>query len=134
MTLTIGQVAARAGVNIQTVRYYERRGLLPDPERSKAGYRLYELDVVRRLRFIKRAQELGFTLEEIQELLNLRVQGPGSCASAERAALAKLELVARKQAELDRLRERLEALVDACRHNEDTAECPILDVLDERTV
>jgi len=71
--LTIGHLAKSAGVNLETVRYYERRGLLPKPPRSASGYRLFPSDAARRLRFIRRAQELGFSLKEIRELLSLRV-------------------------------------------------------------
>ena len=78
-TLTIGQVAAAAGVNIQTIRYYERRGLLATPRRTASGYRQYTGDAVNRIRFIKHAQELGFSLKEIQELLALRVRHAAAC-------------------------------------------------------
>ena len=76
-TLTIGGVSKEANVNVETIRYYERRGLLTKPMRSPAGYRIYSADAVRRLHFVKRAQELGFSLNEIKELLGLRVR-PGS--------------------------------------------------------
>src|SRR2546425_2915207 len=79
MALTIGQVADAADVNIQTIRYYERRGLFPTPRRTPAGYRQYADDAVARLRFIKHAQELGFSLQEIQELLGLRVRHGAAC-------------------------------------------------------
>ena len=74
MSLTVSKVAKAAGVNIQTLRYYERRGILPEPERSDAGYRLYEPETISRVRFIKHAQDFGFTLEEIRELLELRIE------------------------------------------------------------
>src|SRR6266851_4535416 len=84
--LTIGQVARGAGVHLDTVRYYERRGLLPPPPRTAAGYRQYPPDTVRRVAFIKRAQALGFTLEEIDGLLALRVTPGRRCATVERRA------------------------------------------------
>ncbi len=86
MAMTIGQVAAGAGVNIQTVRYYERRGLLPRAPRTASGYRQYDPDAVARLRFIKRAQDLGFSLQEIAELLELRVEHGAACAAVEAKA------------------------------------------------
>src|SRR2546425_9199169 len=84
MALTISQVANAADVNIQTIRYYERRGLFPTPRRTPAGYRQYADDAVSRLRFIKHAQELGFSLQEIQELLGLRVRHGAACDVVER--------------------------------------------------
>src|SRR2546422_7048239 len=84
MPLTMGQVARAADVNIQTIRYYERRGLFPTPRRTPAGYRQYAGDAVARLRFIKHAQELGFSLKEIQELLGLRVRHGAACDAVER--------------------------------------------------
>ncbi|HEX9632415.1 MAG TPA: MerR family DNA-binding protein [Gemmatimonadales bacterium] len=131
MPLTIGQLATRAGVNIQTVRYYERRELVPRPSRSGGGYRLYEQETVSRLRFIKRAQDLGFSLEEIRELLALRVARPTSCDRVEARTRAKIVVVERKIAELIRMKETLEHLADACRRRERTAECPILGALEE---
>ena len=93
MALTIGQVANAADVNIQTIRYYERRGLFPTPRRTPAGYRQYADDAVARLRFIKHAQELGFSLEEIQELLGLRVRHGAACDAVERKTRQKIEIV-----------------------------------------
>lgn len=131
MPLTIGQLAAQAGMNAQTVRYYERRELVPRPSRSGGGYRLYEPDTVSRLRFIKRAQDLGFSLEEIRELLALRVVRPAACERVEARTRAKIALVERKIAELSRMRATLEDLANACRRRERTAECPILGALEE---
>src|SRR5437879_7544921 len=93
MALTIGQVADAADVNIQTIRYYERRGLFPTPRRTPAGYRQYADDAVARLRFIKHAQELGFSLQEIQELLGLRVRHGAACDALERKTRHKTEVV-----------------------------------------
>ena len=87
--LTIGQVARRAGVGIETVRFYERRGLTKDPPRTDAGYRQYPADVVLRLRFVKRAKELGFSLKEIAELLSLRLKPEKTCGDVKRRAKAK---------------------------------------------
>lgn len=131
MSLTIGRVAAGAGVNVQTVRYYERRGLLPEPPRTRAGYRQYGGDTVQRLRFIKRAQELGFQLEEIAELLDLRIAHGDACATVEAKALAKIDMVDGKIRELQRMRSVLANLVEACEARELTGECPILETLSE---
>lgn len=128
--MRIGQVAAQAGVNIQTVRYYERRGLLLPPERTASGYREFPDEVVRRLRFIKRAQELGFTLKEIAELLALRVRDGGACGEVRRRAVAKKALVRRKVRELERLDRALDRLVRSCRLRRATAECPVLEALE----
>jgi Hg(II)-responsive transcriptional regulator len=129
--MTIGEVAAESRVNIQTVRYYERRGLLATPRRTAAGYRQYQEDVVPRIRFIKRAQELGFTLEQITELLALRVRHGEACGEVSRRATAKIAVVQDKLRELENLKRALERLVQACRRRAPTAECPILEALEE---
>lgn len=129
--MTIGEVASQSGVNIQTVRYYERRGLLPNPQRTAAGYRLYEVEAVSRIRFIKRAQELGFTLEETGDLLALRVRRDGACEEVSSRAAAKLLKVEQKLHELEQIKRVLEGLVEACHRRTPTAECPILGALEE---
>ncbi len=131
MALTIGQVAAQADVNVQTVRYYERRGLLAIPERTPAGYRQYPAEAVLRIRFIKRSQELGFTLEETAELLALRVRHGAACDEVSRRANVKIAVVQKKQRELERLERSLERLLKACRRRAPTAECPILEAIEE---
>src|SRR6267378_3981697 len=89
-SLTIGRLAREARVNLETVRYYERRGLLPKPPRSDSGYRLFPMDAARRLRFIRRAQELGFSLKEIRELLSLRVSRSTTSRDIRARAEAKI--------------------------------------------
>jgi MerR family copper efflux transcriptional regulator len=131
MALTIGQLAAQAGVNIQTVRYYERRGLMPRPARSRTGYRQYRPEAADRLAFIKRAQDLGFSLEEIAELLALRVKHASACGTVEARARDKVVIVERKIAELKRMKRTLERLAAACQAREPTSECPILEALEE---
>src|SRR5438874_2386413 len=106
--LTIGQVADAADVNIQTIRYYERRGLFPTPRRTPAGYRQYADDAVARLRFIKHAQELGFSLQEIQELLGLRVRRGAACDAVERKTRQKIEVVQQRMGDLQRMKRTLE--------------------------
>ncbi|MDT8436661.1 MAG: MerR family transcriptional regulator [Gemmatimonadota bacterium] len=130
--LTIGRLARAAGVHIETIRFYERRGLLPDPPRTRSGYRQYPPRAVKRLRFIRRAQGLGFTLDEIAELLELRVDEVAACHDVELRVRAKLRDVATKIAELRRIEGALERLVAACETREPTTDCPILEELDDR--
>ncbi len=132
MGLTIGSLAEAAGVKVATVRYYERRGLIAEPPRTAAGYRHYDASVVDRIRFVRRAQDLGFTLEEIEDLLRLRVSSPASCARVEAATQAKLEAVESKIRELERLRATLHRLVQSCQKRKKTVACPVLEMLGER--
>jgi len=134
MALTIGQVAAAAGVNIQTLRYYERRGLVPPTRRSASGYRQYSDDAVSRLRFIKRAQELGFSLAEIRELLGLRIRSASACHVVERRTRSKIAVVQTKLRELERLKRTLENLAAACAARRPTDDCPILEALEDHAV
>ena len=129
-SLHIGALARAVGVGRETIRFYERRGLIPPPPRSKAGYRKYPTDTVRRVRFIRRAQELGFTLAEIAELLELRVSDAATCGTVEANARAKLDQVQAKVADLNRIGLALESLVARCELREETGECPILEELD----
>src|SRR5229473_6121810 len=131
MPLTISKVATAADVNIQTIRYYERRGLIPTPRRTPAGYRQYAEEAVARLRFIKHAQELGFSLQEIQELLGLRVRHGAACDTVERKTRQKIEVVQQKIRNLQRMKRTLERLAAACAVRRPTAECPILEVLED---
>ena len=129
--LTIGQLAKQAGVNVETVRYYERRGLIPEPPRRDSGYRQYTQDFVLRIRFIKRAQELGFALKEIDELLALRVESKAVCDDVREQAKLKIADVEAKIQMLEKIKFTLAELVTACEENELTDECPILKSLDE---
>ena len=129
--LTIGQVARHAGVGIETVRFYERQGLLEEPARKQSGYRQYGEDVVARLRFIRRAKELGFSLKEIKELLALRVDPTTTCAEVRGKAAAKIADVEQKIEALQRIRKALVKLTAVCRGRGPTSECPILDALDK---
>lgn len=130
-TLLIGAVAGRAGVNPDTLRYYERRGLLPKPERSASGYRRYSSDAVHVVRFIKRAQELGFTLSEIEELLRLRAAPVRDRDRVRKVATAKIADIDNKTRRLDSMRRALAVLVDSCSCNAADLECPILEALNE---
>ena len=130
MGMTIGQLARTASVNIQTVRYYERRGLIPKPRRTKSGYRQYGEPTIGRIRFIKRAQDLGFSLKEISDLLALRVRHETACGPVERKAQAKIVLVEEKIGQLEGIKKALERLVQACQAREPTSDCPILEELE----
>ncbi len=131
-SLTIGKLAASAGVGRETLRYYERIGLLEEPPRSQAGYRRYPTETVGRLRFIRRAQELGFTLAEIAELLGLRVDEVAACHAVETRARAKLSTVEGKIADLRRIANALTRLVEKCEARQPTSDCPILEELEDR--
>jgi Hg(II)-responsive transcriptional regulator len=128
--MLIGQVAAAAAVNVQTLRYYERVGLLPRPARRASGYRNYSRDTVRRVRFIKRAQDLGFTLGEIADLLALRRQSVSACERAQTRAAATQDRIAEKIRDLERMRTGLAAYVTACSRRRPLAACPLLSALD----
>lgn len=134
MSMTIGKVAEAAGVEVSTLRYYERRGILREPPRTESGYRQYDETVVDRIRFVRQAQDLGFTLEEVEELLALRVDNPASCDAVDEATRAKLRSVDAKLRELRRLRSVLGRLVRACEDREETSACPVLAMLEEEGV
>lgn len=125
---SIGRLARTVGVGIDTIRYYERIGLLAAPRRSASGYRLYTEAERQQLEFIRRAQELGFSLQEIAALLKLSRRG-GSVSQARELATKKLAAVRAKLVELERLRVALESLVDRCPGSGDPAHCPIIGAL-----
>lgn len=129
--MQIGQLAKQAGVSIDTVRYYERHGVLPPPARLASGYRRYGAGDLERLRFVRRAKALGFTLEEVAELLALSARRDGDMAGLMAAANAKLAAVERKLAELARVRDGLRTLIAACPGHGALATCPILATLSE---
>ncbi len=129
-SLTIGRLAREVGVNLETVRYYERRGLLPKPPRSTSGYRLFPVEAARRLRFIRRAQELGFSLGEIRELLLLRVAPTAKSADGRRRAQAELTDSEAEIRSLQSIKEALRELTKTCSGCGSVRECPILESLD----
>jgi Hg(II)-responsive transcriptional regulator len=129
--LRIGAVASQARVNVQTLRYYERRGLLKEPERTASGYREYPSETVKLIRFIKRAQELGFTLTEIEELLLLRAQRGRDRKDVRVVAEAKLADIDEKIRRLQSLRRALGVLVESCACSKGSPACPILEALDD---
>lgn len=128
--MTIGALASRAGVSVQTVRYYERRGLLDEPHRRASGYREYGPSTLHRLRFIRRAQELGFTLSEIAELLALRLDPHTTAADVKASAEHKIQDVEQKIRDLERIKHALTHLAGRCRGGRGpTGDCPLLDAL-----
>jgi MerR family copper efflux transcriptional regulator len=131
-TLLIGQVARRAGVGVETIRFYEREGVLEDPPRRASGYRQYSEEVVKRIRFIKRAQSLGFSLKEITELLLLRIDGQTSCEEVKERTEAKVAEVERKMVELQRMRQALLQVAALCTGEGPASACPMLEALDQQ--
>jgi len=127
--MNIGQLARRAGVPIDTVRYYERQGLVPEPPRSASGYRQYGPDDVTRLEFIRRAKTLGFTLEEIGELMAISGNYSSDMKEMKQKASMKLEVVEARLKELVRMRDALRGLVEACPGHGSLATCPIMAAL-----
>ena len=127
--LTTSQLANSAGVNVETLRYYERRGLLPEPPRRASGYRQYSQDDVARLQFIKRAKDLGFTLQDVQELLNLRVDPDTPCAMVKRRADLKIIDIEAKLQSLKRIKKALNKLAATCSGRGPVGDCPILEAL-----
>lgn len=129
-SLTIGRLAREAGVNLETVRYYERRGLLPRPPRSESGYRLFPEGSTGRLKFIRRAQELGFSLSEIRELLALRVSRTAKGTDVRRRAETKIGEIEAKIKSLESMKKTLRKLTRACGRCGPIAECPIIESLE----
>lgn len=129
--LTIGRLARAGGVNLETVRYYEREGLLAKPPRTSSGYRVFPREAAKRLRFIKRAQDLGFSLTEIRELLALRMRPKTSRADVRARAQAKIADVDQKIRSLQAIKTALQALADRCDGCGPIDDCPILQSLDE---
>src|SRR5260370_39345131 len=123
--LTVGELARRAHVNRETVRYYERRRLLPRPLRTTSGYRVFSDDALRRLRFIRHAKALGFSLNEIKELLALRVNSIGACDRVQERTQAKMADIDEKIRSLKQVKDALSELVDACARRRKTNACPI---------
>lgn len=129
-SLTIGRVAKQADINLQTVRYYERRGLLSPVSRTEAGYRIFSSDSVRRIRFIRRAQELGFSLKEIRDLLSLRRDAHTTQAVIRRRAREKIADVERKILHLQAIHASLLRMAEDCPGCGPLKDCPILESLD----
>ena len=129
-TLTTSELARQGGVNLESIRFYERERLLPKPPRTASGYRMFTPDDVRRVRFIKRAQELCFSLREIKELLALRFEPDTSCADVRKRAETKLSDIDQRISDLKRMRRILARLTIACPGRGNINGCPILESLD----
>ena len=125
--LTIGRLASEAGVNVETIRYYQRRGLLPEPDKPTHGHRRYAVDTAKRVRLIKRAQALGLTLEEIASLLKL--DAAHACAETRDLAAHKLDVIEAKLADLTAMRMALKALLPQCTAGAMKGNCPIIHAL-----
>jgi len=129
-SLSTGQLAGAANVNVETVRYYEKRGLLPRPPRSNSGYRRYDQLSVKRLLFIKHAQEVGFSLREITELLAIQYGTGKKCGEVKKRTEAKIAEMEQKIRDLQSIQSALRGLVRVCRADRKASECPILEALD----
>jgi MerR family copper efflux transcriptional regulator len=127
--LKTAQLDNEGGVNVETIRYYERRGLLPKPPRTPSGYRVFSEDAVTRLRFIKRSQELGFSLQEVKALLTLRARQGSGCADVRRKAEAKIADVDEKMRHLLEIKKALVRLTDTCSGRGPASTCTILQIL-----
>jgi Hg(II)-responsive transcriptional regulator len=128
---TTGQVARKANVNIETIRYYERRGLIPEPPRRESGYRQYSQDAVDQVRFIKRAQELGFSLQEIRELLTLKLDPSTPAIEVREKAEAKVQDIEGKIDTLQKMRHALLHLIGQCDGHGTVQDCPIIEALEQ---
>ncbi len=124
-----GNLAKMAGVNIETIRYYEKQGILPEPDRSPSGYRQYDEETVNRIRFVKRAQKLGFSLSEIKQLLKLSEGGITDCDEVKDIALKKLEAIKEKIINLQKLDSILSNLATQCDRQQSIKDCPIIEAL-----
>ncbi len=132
MALTIGQVAARCRVGVETIRFYEREGLIAQPARPDSGFRTYPSDAVRLVRFIQRSKALGFSLRDIKELLSLRVDSETTCDAVRGRAETKIADIEGKIRHLQEMKRALVKLTAACRGKGPTGECPILEALGHR--
>ena len=129
--MTIGELAKSTGVGVETIRFYERKRLIAQPERPASGYRRYDDEAARRIRFIRQAQELGFTLAEIRQLLELRLDPRRSCADVRAEAERKIESIDGKLTSLGVMRNALLEITRSCSGEGPTSECPILDAIEE---
>ena len=124
--MTIGRLAEAAGVNVETIRYYQRIGLIYEPRKPQHGYRTYTHEVLAKIIFIKRAQQLGFSLDEIADLLEL---GDGDCSDVRKRAEKKRDKIAKQIKDLQALQTTLDQLINACQSGRDNQKCPIVETL-----
>jgi MerR family transcriptional regulator, copper efflux regulator len=128
MTLySIGQVAKQSGVSVETIRYYEKEGLIEEPERKESGYRQYKREAIARLSFIQQAKELGFSLKEIGELLSIK--SDAKCSAVKQLAQEKLDDIESKIKMLQRMRKSLKKLINVCPGQAPISDCPILEAI-----
>jgi Hg(II)-responsive transcriptional regulator len=132
MALKIGELAKKVGVNIQTIRYYERRGLLLPTTKMEVGYRLYDNEAKKRLEFIRHSKELGFTLKETEELLRLRVNTTAKCSDIKERTNDKLREIDKKIKGLKSMRKVLKETLKTCQSKQPTDKCPILKTIERR--
>lgn len=132
--LTIGKIANEAGVGVETIRFYEREGLLDKPSRRASGYRQYSQEAVERIRFIRRAKDLGFSLKEIRELLELRIEPNATKADIRNRAEEKVKEISEKIKNLQHMKRALERLVSACSGKGSVGDCPILEAMEGKTM
>jgi len=128
--MRIGQIAKETGLNVQSIRFYEREGLLPSVDRSTSGYRIYQKDSIQRIQFIKHAQEVGFSLKEISELLSLKVNPDGSCHMVQQIAAEKLKQLEERLESIERMKLTLSSMMEMCDEGLPARACPILEALD----
>ena len=131
--LQIGEVAKRGGIGVETVRYYEREGLIPLPGRSPSGYRRYPETVVKQLKFIQHAKTLGFSLKEISELITLKNKPGITCKKVRATAIAKASAIQEKIEALQKMKIALSPLIDQCKSTNPIDDCPILSTIDAET-
>jgi len=130
-TMTIGKLAKKAGISTDAVRFYERRGLIAEPARTTSNYRLYPLEDAARLRFIKRAKDIGFSLSEIKELLAIRHDPSASKADVKERTKIKIRVIRQKIADLSKILIALEQLANSCDGHGPISDCPIIEALDD---
>lgn len=126
--MTIGRLAKVLGVNVETIRYYQRRGLIEEPQRPTTGYRKYTAHTIARMHFIRRAQQLGFSLADVERLIKL--EDGSNCREVRLIAEDKYSALERQIAELERMRRTLQTLIDACKSNRSRKACPIITLLE----
>jgi MerR family transcriptional regulator, copper efflux regulator len=131
--MKIGDVSKKAGVNVQTLRYYERVGILTPKSRLESGYRIYDETAIQMIRFIKHAQELGFSLDEIQGLLGLRADKKSKCERVQNRAVEHLMSVERKIKRLEAIQSALKSLIKNCKQRRIDSGCPLLECLEEES-
>jgi len=126
--ITIGKLANLSDVSVETIRYYQKIDLFEEPEKPLNGYRLYTSDHIRQLKFIKKAQRLGFSLQEVAELLDI---DSGKCSDVQAKALLKRDQISQQITELKTLETTLNELINACAHSSETHHCPIIESLSD---